>query len=224
MEDMNKAIDDTNYGMDLVFRDDFDDMANWVNLNPATEWKVEDGCLLGHWAKGGSDVWCKHHFSGDICVELTGKLLEPDKEWIYEHMPEGGKNLNVRFMVTGPDGGSILESYQRLLETKTGLNKMGDDQFNGYFFTLCCKQNRMRRSPGYDNVSEYKDYPLEIGRSSTIRILKTGNRIRYFLGDRKLHDYVDPEPFNEGRIGIALWCSSVAIDKVEVYQVKQGDD
>jgi hypothetical protein len=34
---------------------------------------------------------------------------------------------------------------------------------------------------------------------------------------------VDPKPFNKKRIGIALWCSSVAIDRVDVYQMKQQE-
>lgn len=219
MPAQQKEIDGIPYRAECLFQDTFQNMDNWINLNPATEWCVRDGQLRGHWARGGSDIWCAQTFSGDLCVEITGKLLEPDADWIYPNLPEGGKNLNVRFLVKGPNGSDILDTYQDLLKTQTGLNKTGDDQYNGYFFTLCCAQNRMRRSPGYDNVSEYKNSPLTIGKTALIQILKTGNRIQYFLDHRKMHDYTDPAPFQEGRIGIALWCSSVAIDQVEVFQI-----
>lgn len=220
---MHKIIDGTSCNMEQIFADEFENMDNWVNLNPATEWKMGNGRLLGHWEKGGSDVWCKQEFSGDLYVEVTGALTEPDESWCRDFPPEGGKNFNIRFMVSGPNGGNIIDSYSDLLKTQTGLNKTGDDQYNGYFFTMCVPQNRMRRSPGYDNVSEYKNYPLDIGRTYTLKILKTGGRIRFFVGDKKLHDYIDPEPFNEGRIGIALWCSSVAVEKVKVFQLKEKD-
>ena len=62
-----------------------------------------------------------------------------------------------------------------------------------------------------------------LNKTYKIEILKTGHRFRYFVDDKKIHDYTDPEPHQEGLIGLALWKSIVAIDGFRVYQVDKNE-
>ncbi|MFO7946358.1 MAG: family 16 glycoside hydrolase [Armatimonadota bacterium] len=204
---------------ELVFQDDFEDMDEWDNLTPNTRWEVRDGELVGTWGPGGSTIWSKPAFSGDLYIRFTGRLLEPKDEWRTEKMPDGGKNFNFRFLVSGPDGVDIREVFRDLAEEGTGPNRTGDDQYEGYFFTWTWRHARLRRSPGYENVSENRDYLPQIGQTHTVEICKQGGRITQVCDGHLIHDYTDPDPFNSGRIGFTLWHSTLAVDSIEVFEL-----
>jgi len=216
---MTKKLGGERVWMQRVFREKFEDMGEWVNLTPATKWWVEEGTLRGHWGPGGSTLWCKRDFEGDLYIEFTARLCEPDKEWISKKLPEGGKNINLRFLVTGPAGGDILTVYRKLAEEQTGPNRIGDDQYRGYFLTWTHTHARLRRSPGYEKVSEELSFLPEIGRTYRISVLKQDERIRCWIGDRLIHDYRDDHPFDYGKIGFALYKSNVEISDLRVYKV-----
>ena len=131
-----------------IFRDDFETMNNWTNLTAHTIWQVDDGWLVGTWRPGGSTIWSNREFSGDLYIRFQGKLLEPEHNWRTEERPDGGKNFNFRFLVNGPGGCDIREMYRDLAAEGTGSNAMGDDQYEGYFFTWTWHHARLRRSPG----------------------------------------------------------------------------
>lgn len=203
----------------LIFGDTFETMEDWTNLTPRTQWYVDGGRLIGRWGPGGSTIWSNREFTGDIYVRFRAKLLESDDEWRTEERPDGGKNLNFRFLVTGPGGVDIRDAYQDLAAQGTGPNGTGDDQYEGYFFTWTWRHTRLRRSPGYANVSERTDILPEIGEDYTIEVLKQGGRIRYLVDGEVLHDYTDQSPHDRGRVGFTLWHSSVAVDFIEVHQL-----
>lgn len=200
-----------------VFADTFADLAHWVNLTPNTKWEARDGRLIGAWAPGGSTLWCKHEFLGDIHLRIRAQLLPAKEEWVTPEQPDGGKNLNVRFHVTGPNGEDILDVYQDLARQATGPNRIGDDQYRGYFFTWTWAHSRLRRSPGYEMISETLDNLPQVGPNYTIEILHCGGRILCGVNGEVLHSFRDYAPFEGGRIGIALWHSRVAVDSIEVF-------
>ncbi len=203
----------------LVFGDTFETMGEWENLTPNTRWSVEDGKLIGHWAPGGSTVWSRREFCGDLYIRFRARLLEPEEQWRTEKMPDGGKNLNFRFLVSGPDGVDIRSVYRNLAAEGTGSNRIRDDQYEGYFFTWTWRHARLRRSPGYENVSEEREILPDIGENYTIEVLKRNGRIRYAVDGQVLHDYHDAAPFDAGRIGFTLWHSRMAVDFIEVYRL-----
>ena len=214
-----RFIDGEPHELNLIFEDTFDDISQWVNLTPATRWWTEDGKLHGHWAKGGSTLWCTQPLKGDLYLEFEATLLEPDGAWTNAQMPEGGKNVNLRFLVRGPEGVDILDAYRTLARARTGPNQVGDEKYEGYFFTWTHQHARLRRSPGYVNVSEERGMLPALGRKYSIAVLKTAGRLRYVVDNQKLHDYTDPAPHHEGRIGFTLWRSHVEIDRLRVYRI-----
>ncbi|MBN1671397.1 MAG: DUF1961 family protein [Kiritimatiellae bacterium] len=205
---------------ELVFQDDFDNFDNFVNLCPNTEWAAVEGKLIGRHRAGGSTVWCRQDFAGDLLVEFDGRLLAPEPQWISEELPDGGKNLNFRFLATGPRHEDILTVFRDLLAEGTGPNAGGDDQYNAYFFTWTWRHARLRWSPGYKKMAEKLDYLPEVEKDYHFRCLKIGGRIRYWINDVLLFDWTDPNPHNSGKIGFTLWRSAAAIDNLRVYRVK----
>ncbi len=218
---MIRSFNGGDYRVAPIFEESFDSFDNWVTFSGTSRWWVEDGSMFGHWAAGGggSNVWCRRNFEGDVLVEFRARLLSPDQEWVYPGRPHGGKNINIRLHVEGPNGEDILDVAERLQEEGTGPNRIGDDQYRGYFFTWTFRHARLRRSPGYENVSENLDILPEVGPWYTISVLRTGNRLRYFVDGRMVHDYSDPDPFDRGKIGFALWHSRVEIDSLAVFRV-----
>jgi len=212
-------IDDQEYATELAFEDKFENFDNWVNLTPATEWTAENGKLIGRHRPGGSTVWCRHEFSGDLLVEFEGRLLPPEKRWVTEKLPDGGKNLNLRFLATGPEHEDILTVFEKLLAGKTGPNAGGDDLYNAYFFTWTWRHARLRWSPGYKMMDEKLDFLPQIDKTYHFRCLKIGPRIRYRIDDQLIFDFTDPNPHNSGKIGFALWHSAAEIGNLRVHRV-----
>lgn len=216
---MNRNLNGEEITVAPLFEESFDSFDNWITFSKASRWWMEEGSMFGHWAAGGSTVWCRRNFEGDVLMEFRARLLNPDPEWVYPGRPHGGKNINFRLHVEGPNGEDILDVAERLQEEGTGPNRVGDDQYRGYFFTWTFRHARLRRSPGYENVSENLDILPDIERWYDISILKTGGRLRYFVDGEIVHDYTDPEPFERGKIGFALWHSRVEIDHLTVFRV-----
>lgn len=216
---MRKQFGDQACILTPILIDDFVDMTHWVNVTPDTRWWVEDGKLRGHWGPGGSDLWSRDVFDGDIHVAFTATLLPPDPAWTKADLPEGGKNINLRFLVQGPQGGDIIEAYPALGKAQQGPNGVGDDQYLGYFFTFTHTHARLRRSPGYDKVSEDLAAIPQIGRAYHIEAIKIANCLRYYLDGERIHDYTDPQPHTTGRLGLTLWRSAVSIENFHVSRV-----
>lgn len=221
---MHRTIDGESYSLEKICDDPFEDFSNWVTFATTSRWWVENGSLFGRWAEkgGGSNVWRRQDFEGDVLAEFHVRLIEPNEEWQTPGRPDGGKNINFRTHVTGPDGGDILAVAQKLQDEGTGPNRIGDDQYRGYFFTWTFRHGRLRRSPGYDNVSENLEDLPQLGPWYTITVLYTGGRLRQFIDGKKIHDYTDAEPFTRGKMGLALWHSAIQMDRFSVFSIVKG--
>jgi hypothetical protein len=203
----------------LIFSERFEDRANWKSLAPRTTWTTEDGVLKGNWAPGGSAIWLDREFHGNILIIAEARVLPPDPVVRRGRAPEGGKNFNIRFHVRGPHNQDILDVYRDLLKAGTGPNGIGDDQYRGYFVTWTGRHSRLRRSPGYVNVSESTAYLPVSGQRHRIELLFLDGRILYRVDGHLLHDYTDPEPFTQGRIALVTWNSNVEVSRFDVYQI-----
>ncbi|MEW6357578.1 MAG: hypothetical protein AB1696_14700 [Planctomycetota bacterium] len=216
---VTKRIHGERIRVQRVFQDNFASMDKWVNPNPAAKWRVKNEKLYGNWAPGGSTLWCKRNFESDLYIEFAARLCPPEEEWLKEKQSEGGKNLSLRFLVTGPLGEDILTVYRKLAEEATGPNRNGDDQYRGYFFTWTHTHARLRRSPGYEKVGEDVEFVPEINRFYEVSLLKRGGRIKFWIDGKLIHEYQDDHPFDYGKIGFDLFMSNVEISDLRVYQV-----
>jgi hypothetical protein len=177
----------------LLFADTFDDLDAWTTLGDGSVWTLRDGQLVGRWGReGSSTLWSKESFAGDVLITFDGKVLSPDQAWVTEDLPEGGKNLNPHFMVTGPEGGDILEVYPKLRASGTGPNAAGFDQYHGYVLTWTRHHARLRRSPGYEKVQGNLNFLPQLNTSYHFRLLRQGDRLRYWINDILIFDYTDP--------------------------------
>lgn len=218
------TIGDVRVTARLIFNESFESLQNWKALAPNTRWTLEAGKLKGYWAPGGSALWLNRDLEGNFLLVAQARLLPPNPEVAKPNRPEGSRNFNIRFHVRGPGGADILDVYRELLASGTGLNGIGDDQYCGYFITWTWRHSRLRRSPGYVNVSESTDYLPETLKLHRIRLVFLDGRILYSTDGKVLHDYTDPRPFTRGKVAIVTSNSNVEISKFEVYQVVGGID
>ena len=224
-------LGDKTYDLELLFHDAFDQgMSNWTNLNPKTQWEVRDGVLRGKWGDGGSVVWLRPVFEGNVLVMCRTESLEPsEQDWKdfgskhRKRIPEGGQNLNLFMLCSGPKGEDMAECYPGLLKQGTGPNGMGEDQYNGYFFTYTLWWSRFRYLPGYKCASEWRgdDFiPPGNGKVHDLVALRDGSAIRYFINGRLVHDFEDKKPHTRGQMGFCLWRNAANIYEFNVYRIR----
>ena len=220
------------YELTPLFEEDFsEDRGDWfTDGNPGATWVYDNGSLRGEWRQGGSVTWLKPVFEGDVLVSVHAETLRPTEEELdvfaqgqkRERFREGGKNLNLFILCSGPDGENMLDCYKPLLKEGTGPNGMGEDQYNGYFFTWTLGWARFRYLPGYAKESEWRGEGYkqpEIGKVHHIVGLRRGNRVRYYIDGRLVHDYEDPKPHTRGQMGFCLWRNSARIHDFAVYRI-----
>lgn len=222
------ALGGRSYGLTPLFSDRFDgDMSAWSSLNPGTKWGIRDGALVGEWRRGGSAVWLKQVFEGDLLVSVRAEALAPSaRDWEAfgpgpgaEQLPEGGKNLNLFFMCSGPDGERMEDCYARLLAAGTGPNGCGDDQYRGYLFTWTIGWARLRRLPGYELAGERMDFAPQVGKVHEIVALRRGANLRYFADGELIHDCRDENSPARGQMGFCLWRNLARLHEFSVYRI-----
>jgi len=105
----------------------------------------------------------------------------------------------------------------------TGPNGMGEDQYNGYFFTWTLGWARFRYLPGYAKQGEWRgiDYRApEVGKVHHIVAVRMGERVRYYIDGRLIHDVHDPKPHTRGQMGFCLWRNSAKLHEFAVYRIE----
>jgi hypothetical protein len=143
-------------------------------------------------------LWWREPLPANVLVEMTAGAA-----------PAGGEanaaNLNLFFHAREPDGSPYrfgrsgdYPEYHRIpnyIITLTGGFQPG--------------WSRVRRNPGFVMLAEEPSTRSEPGQTYRIRVLIAGGRIRYWLGDRLVHDTRDPEPLPGGHFALRTWRSQV---------------
>lgn len=80
--------------------------------------------------------------------------------------------------------------------------------------------SRVRRNPGFVQISEERSTRSEVGRTYRIRLLFAGGRLRYWLDGRLVHDVRDPEPLHGGHFALRTWRSRVWWSDVRIAAVQ----
>lgn len=141
-------------------------------------------------------LWWAEALPADVLIEATAGVAAP---------AEGNAaNLNVILHARETDGPYRFGRSGRYGEYQTIPN---------YIVTLTGGfqegWSRVRRNPGFVQLSEERSTRSEVGRTYRIRLLFADGRLRYWLDDRLIHDVRDPRPLDGGHFALRTWRSRV---------------
>ena len=223
------------YRVTPLFADQFDgDMSNWTGMGLGSRWSIRDGHLFGEFRPGGSTIWLKPVFEGNLIIAFFIESIAPRREdWPGFGVPldkippdqfqEGPNNLNLFFLCSGPNDENMLDCYPQLMKEATGPNQQSDDRYRGYFFTLTYLWARLRRLPNYELCSDRQDVRAAPGRVYHIQALRRGKRLQYYLDGQLIHDYEDSSPHTRGQMGICIWRNFVKVSDVKVMRIEDAE-
>lgn len=171
---------------------------------PGSEVTFEDNRMrIDCIGEGGVTVWAEREFPEDVLVEYTATCHEPS-----DPGAESKRNLNCFFCAADED--APLESNPR----DGGYGDYHD--WPNYVFTLTYTHSRLRRDPGFEQVSELM-LAAQTDHAYEIRLLKRGDRITATVDGRVLHDWTDPDPHGAGWVGMRTYGTDVTYDHWAVY-------
>jgi hypothetical protein len=174
----------------LVAEERFEgDLSDWA-LEGNADWGIRDGRLrVDALPDRYATIWWRQDLPADCLIEYRAHVLPPGGD---------GNNVNTFLYATGPAGEDVLA---------LGLTGRYQDYHDipNYIVTLTSTYSRLRRCPGFVELSERLDVHSEPGKTYDVRILKVGGRIQAAFNDRVWHDVTDPAPHVRGRLALRAW-------------------
>lgn len=80
--------------------------------------------------------------------------------------------------------------------------------------------SRVRRNPGFVQLSEERSTRSEVGRIYRIRLLMAGGRLRYWIDGRLVHDVRDSAPLAGGHFALRTWRSRTWWSDIFIARVR----
>ena len=212
--------------MGLHYEEAFENFDRWIN-RPAehADWQAADGAFTGHWLERGNTLVFDPPIVGDASLEVDTHVLPFDGARTLAALAEddpakraaleaktGQKNFNILWMTTGPEGEDFYEAFEEWF----GKGKMGLEFFRTYFFTFTLLWARLRRSPGYELMSDRQGVISEVGKDYAMRVEQTGSRLRQWINGDLIHDFTDPRAYRRGRVGFVLSTSQVRVSRIVI--------
>lgn len=186
----------------LVWQADFRPGPQWLfEAQGGTLQFIDGQAHIDCVGKRGATLWVRRPFPADIVFEYAGTCSPPST----------GHNLNSFFAADYGDGRSI-ESVVR-----TGAYQEYHE-FPNYIVTLTNSHTRVRRDPGFVEMSELM-LGSQVDCRYLLQIAKTGGRIRVNINGRLIHDVTDPNPLGPGWLALRTWQTRIAYDHWAVYEV-----
>ena len=153
-------------------------------------------------------LWWAETLPFDVLIELTAGVDEPGEN--------NAANLNLILHAREVDGPYRFGRSGRYPEYQAIPN---------YIVTLTGGfqegWSRVRRNPGFVQLSEERSTRSEVGRTYRIRLLLTGGRLRYWLDGRLIHDVRDPNPLAGGHFALRTWRSRTWWSDIFIARVHQ---
>lgn len=165
------------------------DLRDWV-LEGNAHWSIVNGRLIVDATPDRyATIWWRKDLPPDALIEYEAAVLPPGAD---------GNNVNTFFYATGSGGEDVLS---------LGLTGAYQQYHNipNYIVTLTSTYSRMRRCPGFVELSERQDVYSEVGRTYHVQILKVGGRIEAAFNGRVVHRHTDPSPHTRGRLALRAW-------------------
>lgn len=181
-----------------------------ADFQPSDQWLIESQGGTHEFADGklhvdcvdqrGWTMWPRQEFPEDVLVDYAGTCYPPST----------GRNFNL-FLAARYDDGTPMEQVER-----TGWYQEYQ-QFTNYIFTLTHNHTRMRRDPGFVEISELMLGSIDDHRYS-IQVVKRGGRLQAVVDGVLIHDVVDPQPHGAGWVGLRTWNTKITYDHWAIYQ------
>ncbi len=186
---------------ELVWQADFAPSQQWLFEAQGGALEFADGrAHIDCCQKRGATLWVRRQFPSDLIVEYAGTCYPPST----------GRNFNCFFAARYADGRAIdavprSGAYQEYHE------------FDNYIFTLTQGHTRVRRDPGFVEMSELMVGAVDEHRY-LVQIVKRGGRIQAVVDGRLFHDATDPDPHGAGWVGLRTWQTKMVYDHWAVYR------
>lgn len=196
------------YQVEWLHHDGFDNpdwTKNWFKEG-SSQVGISDGRLLitkPSGSGGEATIWFRRQLPANLIVRYKAKALGSDAN--------NKCNLNQLTHATEMDGSPI----------KHGL-RSGDyeeyHQIPNYIVTVTFDHSRVRRNPGFNQISESKDQARPDIEYNLTTVVKEG-RVRYYINGRKVHDVQDMKPLPVGQFAIRTWNTTAWWDDFEFGRV-----
>jgi|GEM_PF-967350 len=190
-----------NYKTSLLFKESFNqDLKNWSFEGKGSIVIGEDGRLRVTEASGsdGVMIWITQDFSDDFQLEYEVEIPETP-------------GMNIVFVCAqGTEGEDILTD----LPPRTGnLQDYTRNRIRSYHISYHCyskegehnSESKIRKNPGHMQLAQAQNDPCQENRLYYIDVIKTGNRIRFYVDGKLIHDVRDKGGFGpaamKGKIG-----------------------
>lgn len=201
-------------------RDNFSDAA-WVN-----RWWVESETALvrsipGHGLEirndprdpektGGTTIWMRADAPDRLVVRLRAS-----------NDPEEKNNAcNLNMILRARQSGEVPLAFG----TRTGdYPELHKESNYIVTFTGGYKPgwSRIRRDPGFEKVAE-SDIRSEPGKTYEVVYFLDGGRLRTWINGKLIHDWADPQPLPNGKLGFRTWHSNVQVHSIEIGRISKG--
>jgi len=217
------------------YEESFENLDHWI-IRPAdhSAWWLEEGKFRGVWQARFNSLCFHRPLEGDASLEVDFRVLPmawertldirdlPDRDEVARRKSEktlGNRNFNILWKASGPQGEDFYDAFDEWF----GKGKMGLEFFRTYFFTFTYLWGRLRRSPGYELMSDQQYVRSEIGGKYRVRIEQTGARLRYWLNGDLVHDFTDPSPYRRVHLGFVLSTSQVIVSRIVIEAEGAGE-
>lgn len=214
---------------DVLIDENFEDgMDNWW-VEGGQEVSVEDGRLLvkADPPEDSEDpfvatIWCRTPIAGNTKIEFDAHVISSSTNV---------NNINFFFYYTHPDGKSLYDTRDDRPEA--GYRKY--HELNGNIVTFLNETRggagdipegesrariRIRHCPDFVLLGETFNYHCEAGNTYHVEIVKRNDFIEFWVDGRYLIGVRDPNPWNEGLIGLRTFRTVLWWDNIKVTAIK----
>jgi hypothetical protein len=174
---------------------------DWFQEGPA-EIEVRDGGFFIDAMAGGYSAFYKKPFPADLLAQYTCRVIPSEDSWhninIISHcQPERPGRWPI---VPGGNYGG----YRAIPNYIVTFLKSNDEE--RVASGGCTGRQRLRRNPGFQLLDEKLIHPSEPEVDYRITFAARRGRLRYWIGDRQIFDWQDPQPIaGEGFFALRTW-------------------
>ncbi len=221
------------YVGDLLYEDEFHDLANWRQLERDGVWEADPRGVTGRWVRNSPSLFFGRRIEGDYLWQTSVRRLRPTDDELermrrHTHWQNADAlhkyNYNFWIRADDPSGGDFLEVYPTKLGT--GWNGMGDDYWNSLFSTVVWSPGdhwvRLRRSPGYVKERDVQDVvphqPYDVPHSFSFVVHE--NNVRMYWNDQRIYDWNGEGLPGGGYIGLCVWLCAVRFEEMRLYRLR----